>query len=161
MTKILMVCTANICRSPMARDVAQHMAREMAGVAHFKFDSAGTRALPGGERVDPRARSVLTRRGYKPGNKRSRPVNEQDFGRFDLIVAMDRANLALLQGLCPAQHQHKLHLLLEFAPTLGISEVPDPYHGNLEGFERVLGLCEEGVRGLLVAMRQRLGAGDV
>lgn len=156
-----MVCTANICRSPMARDVAQHMVREADDAAHFKFDSAGTHALPGGKRVDPRARSVLSKRGYETGNKRSRPVSEQDFGRFDLIVAMDHANLTALQGLCPLQYRHKLHLLLEFAPGLGTSEVPDPYHGNLEGFERVLGLCEEGVRGLLVAVRKRIIAGDV
>ena len=145
----------------MARDVAQQMVREVDGAAHFKFDSAGTHAMPGGERVDPRARSVLSMRGYKPGKKRSRPVDEQDFSRFDLIVAMDRANLAALQGLCPPQYRHKLHLLLDFAPELGITEVPDPYHGNLEGFERVLVLCEQGVRGLLLTIRNGLDAGAV
>jgi protein-tyrosine phosphatase len=73
---------------------------------------------------------------------------------------MDDVNLAALRGLCPPRYQHKLHLLLEFAPALGIREVPDPYHGNLEGFERVLGLCEQGVQGLLAAMRKRPGLGD-
>lgn len=143
----------------MARAVAQHMVRERDGTAHFEFDSAGTHAMPGGQRVDPRVGPLLSKRGYKPGNRRSRPVDAQDFADFDLIVAMDELNLAALQEQCPPQYQHKLQLLLAFTPGLAVREVPDPYHGNLEGFERVLDLCEEGVQGLLAALRRDVGSG--
>jgi protein-tyrosine phosphatase len=149
MTKILMVCMANICRSPMARAVAQQLVRDAGRAAAFEFDSAGTHAQHAGERPDPRARSVLSSRHYAIHNARSRRVTARDFERFDLILAMDENNLAMLQRQCPPHQQHKLRLLLAFAPELGITEVPDPYFGDLAGFERVLDLCEAGVRGWL------------
>ena len=149
MTNILMVCMGNICRSPMAQAVAQQLARVAGRGSEFVFDSAGTHAQHLGERADPRAISVLSRRHYPLANKRSRRVSELDFERFDLILAMDKANLAALEQLCPPQHRGKLRLLLEFAQTPEVNEVPDPYYGNLAGFERVLDLCEAGVKGLL------------
>ena len=151
MMKILMVCMGNICRSPMAQAVARQVARNAGRSLEFEFDSAGTLAQRTGERADPRARSLLLSRDYEPGNTRARRVNEQDFERFDLILAMDQTNLEALQRLCPPQHAGKLHLLPEFAPSAGVEEVPDPYYGNLAGFERVLELCEAGAQGLLKA----------
>jgi protein-tyrosine phosphatase len=151
MTKILMVCMANICRSPMAQAVAQQLAYDAGRAAEFEFASAGTHVRPGGERPDLRSISVLLSRNYKPGNTRSRPVTAKDFERFDLILAMDKSNLAVLEQQCPPQHHGKLHLLLEFSPELSMSEVPDPYFGNQAGFECVLELCEAGVKGLLLA----------
>lgn len=144
-----MVCMANICRSPMAQAVAQKLARDAGRAAEFEFSSAGTHAEHTHERADPRARSVLTGRHYPLVNTRSRRVTERDFERFDLILAMDKGNLAALEQQCPPQYRFKLRLLLEFAPALAVSEVPDPYYGNLAGFERVLDLCEAGARGLL------------
>jgi protein-tyrosine phosphatase len=73
----------------------------------------------------------------------------QDFQHFDLILAMDASNAADLRRLCPPEHVGKIRLLLEFAEGLSETEVPDPYYGNAEGFERVLDLCEAGIRGLL------------
>ncbi len=151
-----MVCMGNICRSPMARAVAQRVARDAGRSQEFEFDSAGTLALHAGERADPRALTVLLNRNYEPGNSRARRVIDQDFERFDLILAMDQANLQALQRLCPPQHLGKLHLLLEFAPAAGVDEVPDPYYGSLAGFERVLDLCEAGARGLINAPTQIL-----
>ena len=151
MMKILMVCMGNICRSPMAQAVARQVARNAGRSLEFEFDSAGTLAQRTGERADPRARSLLLSRDYEPGNTRARRVNDQDFERFDLILAMDQTNLEALQRLCPPQHAGKLHLLLKFAPSAGVEEVPDPYYGNLAGFERVLELCEAGAQGLIKA----------
>jgi protein-tyrosine phosphatase len=156
MTKILMVCMANICRSPMAQAVARQVAHDAGRSQELEFDSAGLLAQHAGERTDARARFVLLSRDYEPGNTRARCVNDQDFEHFDLILAMDRPNLAALQRLCPPQHLGKLHLLLEFAPSAGVDEVPDPYYGNLAGFERVLDLCEAGARGLIKAQAQIL-----
>jgi protein-tyrosine phosphatase len=151
MTKILMVCMGNICRSPMARIVAQQYARDAGRAAEFAFDAAGTHAQQRGELVDSRAHDVLTERHYAVDSIRSRRVQEADFERFDLILAMDKGNLAELERLCPAQLRGKLRLLLDFAPSLGAVEVPDPYYGNRAGFERVLALCEGAAQGLLLA----------
>jgi len=156
MTRMLMVCMGNICRSPMAVAVARHMAREADFLSNgisdpLDFDSAGTHADHAGEPPDTRAVTALLKRGYEPANSRSRKVCAQDFARFDLILAMDRANLAELQRLCPPQHLGKLRLFLHFAPEVGLDEVPDPYFGNPAGFERVLDLCEAGVQGLIKA----------
>lgn len=156
MTRILLVCMANVCRSPMALAVARKKVLELGLVKAFSFDSAGTHARRWGERPDPRASSVLVSRRYAMGKTRSRQIRAQDFECFDLIVAMDACNLAALQGQCPPQHLNKLCLLLDFAPELGMREVPDPYYGNLAGFDRVLALCEAGVQGLIKAQAKAL-----
>lgn len=144
-----MVCTANICRSPMAKAVAQQLADQLGQRKLWSFDAAGTHAQSGGVKPDPRTRAVLAKRGYEVANTRSRQVMAHDFVRFDLLLAMDEGNLLALQHQCPAEQQHKLRLLLSFAPDAEAREVPDPYFGGLAGFERVLDLCETGVRGLL------------
>ena len=158
MTKILMVCMGNICRSPMAQVVAARTAALAAGDAPsglgpLVFASAGTHANHVGERMDPRAAAALAARGYLAGKGRSRRVCEADFEKFDLILAMDRDNLVSLQSVCPAPHHGKLRLLLDFADGLHGQDVPDPYYGNAQGFERVLDLCELGAIGLLKALR--------
>lgn len=149
-----MVCMGNLCRSPMAQAVATQMAHD-AGLAHgFEFDSAGTLVHRAGAPPDARTQAVLSGRNYSPSVSRARRVADRDFKHFDLILAMDRDNLATLQHLCPPRHHGKLHLLLAFAPGLGVDEVPDPYYGNLAGFEYALDLCEAGARGLIGAMAQ-------
>jgi protein-tyrosine phosphatase len=152
MTKILLVCMANICRSPMACSVARQLARNAGLAASLTFDSAGTHAVPGGKRMDARARAALLNRSYEPDKTRSRQVSEQDFQRFDLILAMDESNLKELQRQCLPIHHHKLRLLLSFAPESGVIEVPDPYYGDTAGFERVLDLCETAIQGLLAKL---------
>lgn len=152
MTKILLVCMANICRSPMACSVARHMARNAGQDDALKFDSAGTHAQPGGKRMDVRARTVLLNRSYEPGKTRSRKVSAQDFQRFDLILAMDESNLKELQRQCLPVYHHKLRLLLSFAPESGVTEIPDPYYGDTAGFVRVLDLCETAIQGLLAKL---------
>lgn len=148
MTKVLMVCMGNICRSPMACSVARHLARQEQRSADFEFDSAGTHAHQR-QLMDARARSVLVQRKYTPVKTRSRQINLQDFQHFDLILAMDEDNLSALWEQCPKHWHHKLHLLLSYAPETHTTEVPDPYYGGIAGFEHVLNLCEAGVWGLL------------
>ena len=152
MTKVLLVCMANICRSPMACSVARQMARNAGHAASLTFDSAGTHAAPGGKRMDARAKAVLLNRSYAPDKTRSRQVSENDFQHFDLILAMDEANLKELQRQCLPHHHNKLRLLLSFAPESGATEVPDPYYGDTAGFVRVLDLCETAIQGLLAKL---------
>ena len=155
MKHILMVCMGNICRSPMAEAVARKLAADANLSQHWTFDSAGTHARPPGERPDPRTVASLSRRGYDAGRTRSRKVTPSDFQKFDLILAMDLGNLAELKRLCPAAHIGKLNLFLEFCSeseeTRG-AEVPDPYYGNFEGFEKVLDLCVAGAKGLVTQL---------
>ncbi|SFC24219.1 protein tyrosine phosphatase [Polaromonas sp. OV174] len=149
MTKLLMVCMGNVCRSPMGQIVTLHLMKKAGLASNIQIDSAGTHAGNGKAPPDPRAKVVLSRRGYTIGKSRSRQVIECDFSRYDLILAMDQANLKDLQRLCPVDQAHKLRLFLEFAKGVDNCDVPDPYYGNIEGFERVLDLCEVGARGLV------------
>ena len=118
------------------------------------FDSAGTHAYRRREPPDVRATAALVRRGYAVGKQRSRQVTVEDFDRFDLILAMDYANLEALRELCPPEHSRKLRLFLDFAPGFDGQEMPDPYYGSDQGFERVLDLCEVGAHGLIAALRR-------
>lgn len=153
MTNILLVCTANICRSPMAQMVATHLADKAGVTRQVRFDSAGTQASRLSEPADPRTKNTLAKSDYPVNKTRSRRITIEDFARFDLILAMDQSNLDDLRATCPAKHMHKLHLFLEFAPNLGVQEIPDPYYGGPQGFDRVLELCEAATNGLLDQIR--------
>ncbi len=150
MVRILVVCMGNICRSPTASAVLQGEVRRRALEQVVLIDSAGTYAGHQGEAADPRSIRVAVAAGYPQiHQERARRVRDDDFERFDLILAMDRDNLMQLQHECPAPHRHKLHLFLDYAGVEAAGEVPDPYYGGPAGFERVLALCEAGARGVL------------
>jgi protein-tyrosine phosphatase len=83
-------------------------------------------------------------------------VNRGDFGEFDYLLAMDETNLRALERLCPSQHAHKLRLFMEFSTGNALREVPDPYYGEEQGFERVLDMAEQAAPGLLDHLRSRL-----
>lgn len=147
--RILYVCMGNICRSPTAEGVTRALA-ERAGVAtNFEIDSAGTHAYHIGKAPDARATRAAAQRGYDLLPLRGRRVCAEDFVRFDYILAMDRDNLDLLKQACPAEHQGKLSLFLEFGAGRKGEEVPDPYYGGEDGFERVLDMIEDAANGML------------
>jgi len=135
-TSILFVCLGNICRSPLAEGVFLHLIAESGSDGHVVVDSAGTGAWHVGERPDPRSLEVAERHGIElPGH--ARRVTEEDFRRFDRIVAMDRSNLSDLESLRPADSDAVLELLRDHDPDPGDGEVPDPYYGGDDGFDRV------------------------
>jgi protein-tyrosine phosphatase len=152
-TRVLMVCMGNICRSPTAEAVLRGLAQQQGLGDRVVVDSAGTGGAHAGEAPDRRAQKAAMVRGYGGITQlKARVVVDADFERFDHILAMDADNLAQLQRRCPPHLQHKLGLFLEaagVAVAVGTAEVPDPYYGNAQGFERVLDLCEAGARGLL------------
>ena len=156
--RILFVCLGNICRSPTAEAVVRAMAAREAPELQLEVDSAGTAGYHAGEPPDLRTRQAATRRGYDLAALRARIVEPVDFERFDLILAMDRDNLSVLRRRAPAAAQERLRLFLEFAPQTHIEDVPDPYYGGPNGFEEVLDLVEDAVRGLLKHLRQRARA---
>ncbi len=153
---VLFVCTGNICRSPTAECVFRALAVQANPSARIAIDSAGTHDYQLGQHPDPRAIEAATRRGYALGSHVARQVATADFRRFDWILAMDRDNLQDLQSLRPRAYGGCLALFLDFAPDLGIREVPDPYHGTAKDFERVLDLVERGAAALLDAVRSGL-----
>lgn len=152
MVRILFVCLGNICRSPTARGVFDETIRRAGLSASVASDSCGTAGYHVGEEADPRTVTHARRRGYDLETHRARQLAASDFERFDLVVAMDRRNLDELHQRCPPVHRHKLALFLSFGDDAS-REVPDPYYGGPEGFDRVIDLCEEGSAALLAHLR--------
>jgi protein-tyrosine phosphatase len=142
----------NICRSPAAEAIVRSLAGK-AGLSRFlEVDSAGTHAYDEGGRPDTRMSKAAARRAYDLGGLRTRLLTDEDFLRFDRVLAMDRQNLKFLQRMCPSGLHDKLKLFIDFAPKTGEDEITDPYYGNAEGFERVLDLCEAAGKGLIDAV---------
>ena len=156
--RVLFVCMGNICRSPTAEGVFKRHVEEAGLATRVQSDSAGTHDYHVGVPPDARAQRAADRRGYDLSSLRGRQVDRGDFSEFDYVLAMDEANLRLLQRLCPPQHAHKLRLFMEFAADPDLREVPDPYYGGAQGFEQVLDLVERASRGLLAHLRERMAS---
>jgi len=154
--RVLFVCMGNICRSPTAQGVFAKVLLEHAPELKVAIDSAGTHAYHIGEPPDPRAQRAAQRRGVDLSRQRARRVREEDFVRFDLILAMDQLNHAVLTEMSPPEYHERIRLLLEFAPQFDASDVPDPYYGGANGFERVLDLVERAAVGLIEHLQARL-----
>jgi len=150
--RVLFVCLGNICRSPTAEGVLRVIATREFPELPISIDSAGTANYHVGEPPDRRSVAAARRRGYDLSSLRARLVRAEDFERFQYVLAMDRANLAELERQRPAAATAQLGLFLDYAPDSGFEEVPDPYYGGVEDFERVLDLCEAGARGLLLKL---------
>jgi protein-tyrosine phosphatase len=154
--RILFVCMGNICRSPTAEGVMRRLLRDAGLEDAIEIDSAGTGGWHAGEPPDARATEAARLRGVRLEGA-ARQVTAADFEDFDLIVAMDRANLRELLALAPDEEAaENVRLLREFDPAsadAGDLDVPDPYYGGERGFERVLDLVEAACRGLLGELR--------
>lgn len=146
---VLMVCMGNICRSPTAAAMLRHLQQQIAPGLELRVDSAGTHAYHVGEPADERAQAAARRWGLDLSAHRGRVITASDFDRFGYLLAMDRANLRRLENLRPPGNRAALGLLLDYAEDPPLREVPDPYYGGPQGFERVLELVAQGCRGLL------------
>jgi protein-tyrosine phosphatase len=150
--RVLFVCLGNICRSPTAEGVLRHLAAQQAPRLDIEIDSAGTADYHIGAGPDSRSQKAALKRGIDIGGLRARQVGAEDFARFDLILAMDRENLRELQSMKPKGSLAEIKLFLEYAPNEGLLEVPDPYYGGADDFERVLDLTAAASRGLLASL---------
>lgn len=154
MIKILFVCLGNICRSPTAEGVFRHKLNQ-AGILdgyleNIYIDSAGTGGYHIGEKPDPRSRQTALKYGVNLDGLRSRKITLQDFTDYDYILGMDQENVCNMTAICPADHQHKIKLLMDYATDCpGITEIPDPYSGGIEGFDRVYDFIDRGSEGYL------------
>lgn len=157
---VLFVCMGNICRSPTAEGVFRTTAERAGFAGSLLIDSAGTGNWHVGEPPDRRAIAAAQRRGYDLTRLRARQVSADDFLRFGWIFAMDEDNLTVLSGLRPDDHSGHVGLFLDLLPHADLREVPDPYYGNADGFERVLDLIEQASEALIGRLNAQLsGAG--
>ena len=152
--RVLFVCLGNICRSPTAHGVFEHLVQRDQLDQHIVVDSAGTGDWHIGRAPDERSSAAASQRGYDLTTLRARQVCAADFEQFDYILAMDRQNLRDLQRMQPANFAGELGLLLSYGEH-GEDEVPDPYYGDGSGFERVLDLVENASQHLLQTIIER------
>jgi len=151
--RVLMVCMGNICRSPTAQGVLEKLVSNAGLQERVRVDSAGTHGYHIGKPPDERAQEHALRRGVDLSAQRARQLVARDFDDFDLIFVMDDANERAAQALCPPRQRHKLHRLAAFCAPDRIDEVPDPYYGGADGFERVLDLVEDACGKLVQTLR--------
>ncbi len=154
MVRVLFVCMGNICRSPTAEGVFRKLVREAGLHAQIAIGSAGTHAYHIGAPPDARAQAAARRRGIDLSALRGRQATPVDIEQSHYVLAMDRANYEHLLALCPPGLEHKIELLMEYAPDHPEREVPDPYFGGAAGFDRVLDMIEEAAQGLLEEIRR-------
>jgi protein-tyrosine phosphatase len=147
--KLLFVCLGNICRSPAAENIMNHLAAE-AGVSNqIECDSAGTANYHTGSAPDRRMQAAAAQR-HLPMKGSAREFTKADFTTFDLILAMDRENYQNILALDPqAQYRDKVKLMCDFVTHHPDKEVPDPYYGGAAGFDYVIDLLTDACSGLL------------
>ncbi len=153
---VLFVCLGNICRSPLAEGVFAHLTGERGAAGRYRADSAGTGGWHVGEPPDARSAVVARRHGIRLGGS-ARQVRGEDFREFDLIVAMDGENLrALVELRGDALGGAELALLRDYDPAAGGDlDVPDPYYGGPDGFERVFEMVRRSCVRLLDLLEER------
>ena len=159
MERVLFVCLGNICRSPLAEGVMRHLVEEHGLEDRIEVDSAGTGAWHVGESPDPRSMEVAARNGVSLDGQAARKVRPSDFRHFTRVMAMDGAILRDLQGLAPPDARAEIRLLREYDPQ-GPGDVPDPYYGGADGFDRVYEMVERSCRALLEEIGRERSAAD-
>lgn len=149
-TNILFVCLGNICRSPAADGIMQHIVKQREFTDQIGIDSAGTYAGHTGELPDARMRRAAARRGYDLCH-RARQIRTADFEKFDMIVVMDDMNYENVHRLAPSRADaEKIFRMREFFRRHpDWDHVPDPYYEGADGFELVLDMLEDGCEGIL------------
>ena len=151
-SRVLFVCSGNICRSPLAEAIFKSLAHEAGLAGRFVIDSAGTHNFHEGDAADPRTRRVGRKHGLNVESI-ARPVVDEDFDRFDLIIAMDRGHRRELLSRAGAGRRAVIRLMREFDPSARDQDVADPYYGGEEGFETMYSVLMPACRGLLDSLK--------
>lgn len=154
--RICFVCLGNICRSPTAEGIFQHLVKERGLKSYFFIDSAGTSAFHLGERANSRSRQVAKENGMEL-NSRARRFESGDLEEFDLILAMDSENYRNIQQLISQnKHSEKVMMMRNFDLESGPGDVPDPYYGGVDGFQNVFDVVYRSCEALLDQLEERI-----
>lgn len=154
---VALVCLGNICRSPIADVVLQERLSRAGLDDRVSVASCGTGDWHVGNRMDRRAAATLTTAGYDATRHRAQQLDGSWFDRFDLLLAMDRANLRDVHGLQGATGEpDRVRLFRSFDPVEPDGEVPDPYYGGDDGFQEVLAMVERTTDALVTALAHEL-----
>lgn len=146
---IALVCLGNICRSPMADVVLSARVAEAGLADRVEVRSCGTGGWHVGDPMDRRAAATLTSRGYDASRHRARQFAPSWLDDVDLVLAMDRQNLADIGGA-----SDRVRLFRDLDPVDPGGEVPDPYYGGDSGFEEVLAMVERTATAIVAQLRQ-------
>jgi protein-tyrosine phosphatase len=133
----------------MAEAVLRSMLRRAQRPVKIELGSAGTHDYHVGRPAFPEAVRLARERGYDISSHVARRIAPGDFDRYDLILAMDRFNIANLRAMAPTSARHSIELLLEYGEDFHGEEVPDPYGGEVADFARAMRMIEDGCRGLV------------
>ncbi|MBR8832718.1 MAG: low molecular weight phosphotyrosine protein phosphatase [Stigonema ocellatum SAG 48.90 = DSM 106950] len=148
--KLLFVCLGNICRSPAAENIMNHLIKNIGWEERILCDSAGTGSYHIGAPPDQRMSAAAAKKLGINLQGQARQFQKSDFQDFDLILAMDRQNYQhILSVDRSGQYHDKVRLMCDFCSRHTLKEVPDPYYGGAEGFNQVIDLLVDGCEGLL------------
>lgn len=154
--KIVFVCLGNICRSPTAEGIFQHLVNERGLQSYFYIDSAGTSAYHIGEPANSKSRQTAEQHGIEL-NSRARKFESEDLKEFDMIVAMDNENRENILALDNSgEFEDKLVMLRDYDPKPGDGEVPDPYFGGMDGFQNVFDIVKRSCKNLLDELEEKI-----
>lgn len=154
--KICFVCLGNICRSPTAEGIFQHLVNERDLESYFYIDSAGTSAYHIGEPANSKSQWVANQKGIKLHSK-ARRFERADLEEFDLVLAMDHENLKNIKHLNGnPEYTEKIKLLREFDPQSENKAVPDPYYGGMQGFQDVFQIVHRSCENLLEKLEKMI-----
>ncbi len=154
--KLLFVCLGNICRSPAAENMMNHLLAQNGLGDRIICDSAGTASYHIGSPPNPRMAAAAHDLGIQLQGK-ARQFQKSDLQQFDLILAMDRENYQNILSMATTQAERdKVRMMCEFCTKHSLKEVPDPYYGGSEGFVQVLELLQDACEGLLISLDQTM-----
>lgn len=154
MIKVIFVCLGNICRSPSAEGIFKKIVKNSGLKDDIYIDSAGTSAYHVGEKADKRMREFASKRGYSLTSI-SRKLKYRDFSDFDYIIAMDNSNyIDILSFDVSGIYKSKVKMMTDFSKEFFSEDIPDPYYGGDDGFNRVIDMLEECCTGFLEFLKQ-------
>lgn len=169
-TRVLFVCTANICRSPLAEGLLRHRLRAMNLAGRVQVHSAGTRVAAHGSRPDPRVEQIAAQHGVTLAGIRARMLTPSMIHHSDYVLVMENRHLVATEELRRApdnsggiswrelfaeqKRNTRICLLGSFIadPERDTDEIPDPYFGDLQGFHTVYDMIDSALDGFLLHM---------
>ena len=154
---VLFVCLGNICRSPAAQGILEQKISQAGLDGKIHVDSCGTAAFNVGKAPDARSQAASLRAGYDISGQIARQICDEDYERFDYVIAMDRINLTNVEAWAPKDYRGEIQLFMNYCKNGGNTQIPDPYYKEADAFDAVIASLEKAASGLLEHIRQKHG----